>query len=297
MAAVLAAAAALPPGPLDFKALEMRMEPREHRVFLDGDVHLSRSDLTVTGQHALVEYEETTPPPRRKRSKQPAAAMLGGQSVRRFEVDGNVHVERGARTADGEHGVVDIQTQTIVLTGTPEAPPVLRDKGETLSGERILFHLDNEDVEVWRPKLVLHRAVATEPKPDAPLRVEAARLVLHKAARLARFTEDVIVRRGDTTVRSPRMDAKYDGDGQVTRLELRGGVDLRQGDRRATGENADYDAKTKEVVLTGDPKLYDRGDILSGQRIDVVLDSHEVRVDQARGKLRPEAHKDEEARP
>src|SRR5713226_8469392 len=95
---------------------------------LDRDVHLSRSDLTVTGQHALVEYEETTPPPRRKRSKQPAAAMLGGQSVRRFEVDGNVHVERGARTADGEHGVVDIQTQTIVLTGTPEAPPVLRDK-------------------------------------------------------------------------------------------------------------------------------------------------------------------------
>src|SRR5260370_253164 len=191
MAAGLAAAAALPPGPLDFKALEMRMEPREHRVFLDGDVHLSRSDLTVTGQHALVEYEETTPPPRRKRSKQPAAAMLGGQSVRRFEVDGNVHVERGARTADGEHGVVDIQTQTIVLTGTPEAPPVLR----------------------------------------------------------------------------------------------------------ATGENADYGSKPKEVVLTGDPKLYDRGDILSGQRIDVVLDSHEVRVDQARGKLRPEAHKDEEARP
>src|SRR5260370_21093612 len=205
MAAGLAAAAALPPGPLDFKALEMRMEPREHRVFLDGDVRLSRSDLTVTGQHALVEYEETTPPPRRKRSNQPAAARLGGQSVQRFEVDGNVHVERGARTADGEQGVVDIKAQTMVLTGTPEAPPVLRDKGETLSGERILFHLDNEDVEVWRPKLVLHRSVATEPKPEAPLRVEASRLVLHKAARPARLTQGRIVHRGGPTVRSPRV--------------------------------------------------------------------------------------------
>jgi len=295
MAAVLAAAAALPPGPLDFKALEMRMEPREHRVFLDGDVRLTRSDLTVTGQHAMIEYAETSPGS--KHRKQPAGARLGGQSVRLFEVDGNVHVERGARTADGAHGVADLLNQTIVLTGTPEVPPVLRDKGETLSGERILFHLDNEDVEVWQPKLVLRRSVANEPNPDAPLRVEAARLVLHKEERLARFTDDVIVRRGDTTVRSPRMDARYDGDGQVTRLELRGGVDLRQGERRATGESADYDAKTKELVLTGDPKLYDRGDVLSGQRIDVALDSHEVRVDQARGKLRPEAHKDEEARP
>jgi lipopolysaccharide transport protein LptA len=245
----------------------------------------------------MIEYAETAPPPGHKHRKQPAAARLGGQSVRRFEVDRNVHVEQGARTADGAHGVVDLVAQTIVLTGTPETPPVLRDKGETLSGERILFHLDNEDVEVWQPKLLLRRSVANEPNPDTPLRVEAARLVLHKEARLARFTDDVIVRRGDTTVRSPRMDAKYDGVGQVTRLELRGGVDLRQGERRATGESADYDAKTKDLVLTGDPKLYDRGDVLSGQRIDVALDSHEVRVDQARGKLRPEAHKDEEARP
>ena len=95
------------------------------------------------------------------------------------------------------------------------------------------------------------------------------------------------------TVKSPRMDALYDKDGQLTRLELRGGVDLREGDRRATGQSADYEAKTRIVVLTGDPRLYDRGDMLTGDRIDMALDSKEVRIERARGRVRPDAHKDE----
>jgi len=94
-------------------------------------------------------------------------------------------------------------------------------------------------------------------------------------------------------VKSPRMDARYDKDGQLTKLEMRGGVDMREGDRRATGQSADYDAVSKVLVLTGDPKLYDRGDVLAGERIDMALDSKEVRVEKARGRLHPEQHKDE----
>src|SRR5205823_9527308 len=105
------------------------------------------------------------------------------------------------------------------------------------------------------------------------------------------------VRRGDTTVKSPRMDARYDSEGQLTKLEMRGGVDLRQGDRRATGQTADYDAKARSLVLLGDPKLYDRGDVLAGDRIDLALDSKEVRVEKAKGRLRPEIHQEETALP
>jgi lipopolysaccharide transport protein LptA len=117
--------------------------------------------------------------------------------------------------------------------------------------------------------------------------------VLTQARKLARFTEGVVIRRGDTVVRSPRMDARYGADGQLTRLELRGGVDVRQGDRRATGQTADYDAGSRTLVLQGDPRLYDQGDVLTGERIDLALDSREVRVERARGRLRPEAHKGE----
>jgi lipopolysaccharide transport protein LptA len=303
MIGVLIAAAALPAGPLDFKARDMRIEPQERRVVLDGDVQLARGDLTVTGQHAIAEYAKEQPAGARKgrgrgRAAQPEASV-GGQSVERFTVQGKVRVRRGGRTADGEQGVVDVLAQTLVLTGTPESPPVVRDGSETLSGDRILIRLDSEDVDVSRPRVVLRRSLAEDgpASPATPVKVEAEHLVLLQARRLARFSNDVVVRRGDAVVRSPRMEARYDDDGQLTRLELRGGVDVRQGERRATGETADYDAHARTLVLLGDPKLYDQGDVLTGDRIDLALDSKEVRVERARGRLRPEAYKGERGAP
>ena len=284
--------ASLPPGPVDFKAQDMRIEPKGHRVFLDGDVHLVRGDLNVTGDHALAEYKQQEPA---KKGRHKPEAKLGGEAVDKFTVDGKVHMERGARTADGDRGVLDVPGQTLVLTGRPEAPPVVRDGSETLSGERILLRLDNDDMDVQRPKLVLKRSLPSETQKSAtvPVRVDAAHLQLFKEKRLAEFRNDVVVRHGDAVVKSPRMDARYDKDGQLTKLEMRGGVDMREGDRRATGQSADYDAVSKVLVLTGDPKLYDRGDVLAGERIDMALDSKEVRVEKARGRLHPEQHKDE----
>jgi len=304
----LLAAAALPAGPLDFKARDMRIEPQERRVVLDGDVQLVRGDLDVKGQHAVAEYAkeqrsaaQKRPAPQKRRSRTQASqtdASFGGQSVERFTVTGEVKVRRGDRTADGEQGVVDVPAQTLVLTGTPDTPPVVRDGSETLSGDRILLRLDSDDVDVVRPKVVLRRSLAQEGStPAAPVKVEAAHLTLLQARRLAQFTDDVVVRQGDTVARSPKMEARYDGDGQLTKLEMRGGVDVRQGDRRATGQTADYDARARTLVLQGDPKLYDKGDVLTGDRIDLALDSKEVRVERARGRLRPEIHKGEQGEP
>jgi lipopolysaccharide transport protein LptA len=302
IASVILAVASLPPGPLDFKARDMRIEPQERRVVLEGDVQLARGDLNVTGEHAVAEYaKEQSGQSRKPRAKtRPHGdATLGGQSVERFTVIGNVQVQRGGRFAKGEQGVVDVPAQTLVLTGTPESPPVVRDGSETLSGERILLRLDSEDLDVIRPRLVLRRSLPEEGgvKPATPVRVEAEHLVLLKTRRLARFSNDVVMRQGDAVVRSPRMEALYDADGQLTRLELRGGVDVRQGERRATGESADYDAKARTLVLLGDPRLYDQGDVLTGDRIDLALDSKEVRVERARGRLRPEAHRGEGGAP
>jgi len=296
------ALAALPPGPLDFKARNMRIEPQERRVVLEGDVQLDRGDLNVTGEHAVAEYGKEQPAQSRKPRGKPqprGEATVVGQSVERFTVIGNVQVKRGDRFAKGEQGVVDVPGQTLVLTGTPEFPPVVRDGPETLSGDRILLRLDSEDLDVVRPRLVLRRSLPEEgsAKPAMPVRVEADHLLLVRARRVARFSNDVVMRQGDAVVRSPRMEARYDADGQLTRLELRGGVDVRQGERRATGESADYDAKARTLVLVGDPHLYDQGDVLTGDRIDLSLESKEVRVERARGRLRPEAHGGEGGRP
>jgi lipopolysaccharide transport protein LptA len=307
LSAALAAAAVprgLPPGPIEFSAQDMRFEMKDKRVlYLDGDVHLNRGNLSVVSDHAVADLADKprSEPKRKGKGKKRAAAVAGGQEIERFTVDGKVHVVRGARTADGDHGVLDMPSQTLVLTGTDAAPPVLHDGSETLTGERILLHTDTDDADVQRPRLVLHRALKEkgldEEAAKAPMRVDAARLVLHHAARLASFTDDVVVHRGDAVMRSPRMDAHYDKDGDLTLLQLRGGVDMQQGDRRATGSSADYDAKARVMTLLGDPKLYDRGDVLAGDRIDLSLDSSEVRVQKGKARLRPELHKDEQQEP
>ena len=306
LAAASAATGGLPPGPIDFSAQEMRFEIKDRRVlYLDGDVHLRRGDLTVTSDHAVADLQDEKPAPKaksKKAKKQPQGALAAGQEIEKFTASGNVHVARGARTADGEQGVFDMASQTLVLTGTEKSAPVLHDGKEILEGERILLHTDTDDVDVQKPRLVLHRALpekggAADQSPPVPMRVDADHLVLHNQERLARFTDDVVVRRGDAVVKSPRMDARYDKEGDLTFLMLRGGVDLRQGDRRATGQSADYDARARQLTLLGDPKLYDRGDVLVGDRIDLSLDSSEVRVSKGKARLRPELHKGERGTP
>ncbi|MFL5414375.1 MAG: LptA/OstA family protein [Myxococcales bacterium] len=287
------AAAPVPPGPLDFTAQTLRTEPKQRRAFLDDAVQISRGNLVVRGDHAIVEFvpEGQAKPAKGKkqRAQMPGGGLLGSE-VQRFTVDGNVHVQRGLRTAEGEHGEYDGDAQVLVLTGGKE-DPVLRDGPETLTGERILFHLDSEDVNVTRPRIVLRRSMPDTPdaKSTSPTRVEASKLFLDKSENLAHFTEDVVLRRGDMTVRGPRMDARYDKSGELTRLLLSGGVEMREGDRRAVAQRADYDPRARELVLSGQPRLFDRGDTLAGERITVNLDSHEVRVERAHGLLRPKS--------
>jgi lipopolysaccharide export system protein LptA len=125
IALLLATAAVLPSGPLEFRARDMRIDPQDRRVVLDGDVQLVRGDLNVKGRHAVADYAKEQPAakarPRGKASQ--AEATVGGQTVEKFTVQGNVHVERGSRTADGEQGIVDVPGQTLVLTGTPKPRP------------------------------------------------------------------------------------------------------------------------------------------------------------------------------
>ena len=83
MIALLLAAAALPPGPVDFKAQDMRIEPIGHRVYLDGDVHLVRADLHVTGDHALAEYrQEAAQPVKKKKRTEATSSGVPLSSVR-----------------------------------------------------------------------------------------------------------------------------------------------------------------------------------------------------------------------
>jgi lipopolysaccharide transport protein LptA len=295
MLAAPAAPKALPPRPIDFGAATMTLEPKANRTLLEGDVWFDRKDLRVTGERATAEFAEAE-----KAGKKES-------TLQSFTVEGKVHVERpgpqSARTADGSEAVYDAPKGTLLLSGPPAVPPpglqaagpVLRDGPELMIGERVLMHVETDEVEVQRPRLWLKRSLPADDKAakgaPQPVRVEAGALRLDQQRKVARFRDKVVIHRGDLTVKGPRMDARYDQAGQLTTLELRGGVEMVEGERRAVGQNADYDAAARTLVLTGDPKLFDRGDVLRGTKITMQVDTHEVKVERATGRLRPDEHK------
>ena len=316
----LGQAAPAPQGPVRYQTDLLRSEPKEHRFLLDGNVRLTRGDLVVTGDHAVAELatDAAKPDPRpapqapgkpaRPAKPAPAVASLPGiGNFQKFTVDGRVHVERAGRTADGDHALYDAAAQTLTLTGPAAAReggkaspvPVLRDGQEELAGDKIVLRLDRDDVDVVRPKLVLRRSQTEAGKgpevksPPVPVRIDAKTLVIDQDRRLLRFRDEVVLHRGDLLVVGPRLDARYDQGGEIEELVMTGGVLLRQGSRRASGQAATYSGTTRRVVLTGDPKLVDRGDELQGDKIELAVDTEEVWVEKARGRLHPDAHQGE----
>ena len=317
----LGQSAPAPQGPVRYRADLLRSEPKEHKVTLDGDVHLARGDLVVTGAHAVAELasekdaSKPVPPEPGKGGKpgKPTKAAPAPPSVpglgnfQRFTVDGQVHVERAGRTADADHALYDAASQTLTLTGPAAAReglkaspvPVLRDGQEELAGDKIVLRLDRDDVDVVRPKLVLRRsqtAAGNGPEskgPPVPVRIDARTLVIDQDRRVLHFRDEVVLHRGDLLVVGPRLDARYDAGGDIEALTMTGGVLLRQGTRRASGKVATYSATTRRVALTGDPKLVDRGDELQGEKIELAVDTEEVWVEKARGRLHPDEHQGE----
>ncbi len=300
-------------GPIEWHADKMRMESRAHHVFLDGDVHISRAGLLILGERAVADLvaqeaapaQSATGAAAKKTRPDPVAIPGLGEQVQRFVIDGAVHVEKGARRADGDHAVYDAPAQTLTLSGAarksaelPEGSPqpVLRDEKETLSGETILMHLDSDEVEVAQPHLTLLRSQApgaAGSAPAVPARVEARTLLIDQEKHVMRFRDQVVLHRGDLTVTGPRMIARSSGDGEIDVLEMNGGVQLRRGERRATGRNAVYDAKKRTVVLTGEPRLYDRGDEMTAERIEMSLDTDEVWGDRVHAHMHADAHQGE----
>jgi lipopolysaccharide export system protein LptA len=297
-----------PQGPVTYSADETRIESRDHRIFLDGHVQLSRGDLLVFGDRAVIELAPRQPAAKAKglsKGGPPAARSPGvlGSDVERFTIDGAVHVERGPRSGDGDHGLFDAAAQTLTLTGPaaarggePASPvPVLREGQERLAGQKIVLHQESDQVEVEQPRLVLHRSQGAPDKgPPVPVLIESRRLRIDQGKRVLGFRDEVVLHRADLTVRGPQLDARYDDQGEVEELEVRGGVVLHQGTRRATGQTAVYGARNRKIVLSGDPKLTDRGDDLRGDQIELATDTEEVRVLKAHGRLHPDAHQGEE---
>jgi len=95
------------------------------------------------------------------------------------------------------------------------------------------------------------------------------------------FRRDVEVRQGPLQLAAEVLEAVYvDGDSQPRSLSARGGVEIREGTRRARCEQALYDRPAQSIVCRGAPaELRDGDDRLAGGIISFDLARKSVRVE------------------
>ncbi|ORJ59548.1 lipopolysaccharide transport periplasmic protein LptA [Geothermobacter hydrogeniphilus] len=132
------------------------------------------------------------------------------------------------------------------------------------------------------------RAASVAPG-DAPLEITSRQLEADDAAGTVTFIGDVEARQADLVIHAGRLTVYYRGEArQVERIEAEQDVRVIQGQRVATGQHALYQRSSGKLVLTGNPRINDGADQVSGDKITVYLNDKRSVVD-SRGEGRVKA--------
>lgn len=125
---------ATPENPVFVDCDKGRMEGSSQRFVCTGHVKMVRNTTTLTCDRSIGHY-------------------LGKDAtqITRLECFGNVQAVDGERWARGDHADYDTVKEVLVLTGNPEA----RQGTNTMKGDRVVFYVDTDLIEVERVKGVL----------------------------------------------------------------------------------------------------------------------------------------------
>lgn len=115
-------------------------------------------------------------------------------------------------------------------------------------------------------------------KSDAPYEISAHELTVLDDENIAILTGDVHVLQDLSLLKTPYLKVFYSDAGQgnsktqgIRRIEARHGVYLESGTQIATGKQADYDAQTEIMVMTGNVVLIDGCNVIKGDSLHVNL--------------------------
>ena len=118
-----------------------------------------------------------------------------------------------------------------------------------------------------------------------PLEIRADRLDFDRKAGVARFEGSVEAHQADLSLRCQRLTATYDTAGELRTLVVEGGLSLTAEGLTARAERADFDQRTGEMTLTGQPELIRGADRLSGERIRFWPETGRIVIEKARGSV------------
>jgi lipopolysaccharide export system protein LptA len=131
---------------------------------------------------------------------------------------------------------------------------------------------------------------------NQPIQIEADRLEVRDQEKLAVYSGHVRVRQGDTILEAPELRVFYAGEGpkagsvpmsgvvgaKVSRIEAGPGVNVRSGERTATGNRAILDMAKDLVTLEGNVVLTQGSSVVRGDRLIVNLATKQGRIEGGR---------------
>ena len=114
-----------------------------------------------------------------------------------------------------------------------------------------------------------------------PIKITSDRLVANKKDGLVTFNGNVVARHEDGTIISDSLKVYYDGKDAVEKIVARGSVKINQQDRVGVCKKAVFYPDTKKIVMTGEPRVWKDGDVVTGKIITIYGDSDRMDVEGA----------------
>ena len=130
------------------------------------------------------------------------------------------------------------------------------------------------------PGAYLHRV----PSDRVFVQVDAQTLEVYEEGkeRIAVFTGNVVVKRGDTTLKATSIKLHQDLQGKsdaFSKIEADGGVSVRSKDQTLTGKTAVVDMVANSIVVSGGVVLSQGPNVLTGTRLVVDLNTGRARLE------------------
>ena len=135
--------------------------------------------------------------------------------------------------------------------------------------------------------LSLSAAFAAEHKDrsNLPISIKSNEMAADNKGKTAIFTGKVVAKQGDVTIYSDRLTINYgDKKNDIEKIEADGNVRIVQENRIGTASHAVYESTLGRITLTGNPKVMQGTDTMSGNVITYFIDDDRSEVSSGPGR-------------
>lgn len=125
---------------------------------------------------------------------------------------------------------------------------------------------------------------------NQPIQFESEQLEVHDQDKTAVFTGHVIVRQGETVLKTDRLVVFYEGSPtgegtptgegaqQVKRLEAEGNVLVTSANQTASGERGTFDTAANTILLTGNVVLTQGDNVIRGPKLLIDVNTSQAKM-------------------